>query len=169
MERLIMEFTVGDGFTYSSEVTYPIVYESKDKALHDFEILLIEKIDILYNLNEDLYEYEEQSCSLLKKLQKISADKRLNEKDKDKRRLAISQEFKHLQHNKITPLEKQIKDTETFLFGGQSFSLGQFVYIRDTDKHTDYCLPNIHTLDEYYSHIEKTLDNHSQLIKKNKM
>lgn len=152
MERLMMKFNVGDLYTYSAEVTFPIIYESKEKALHDFELLLIEKIDSLDNLQKERDTFYKKRNDLLKNLQKVSLDKKTT---KDKYNINICEQLQDLRETQEFPLEKKIKETETILFGGQSFTVDQFVYKRDSDNQSDYCLPQIFTLDEYFSHLEK--------------
>lgn len=156
MERLMMEFTVGDQYTYSAEVTFPIVYESKEKALHDFELLLIEKIDSLFTLQKERTKIDDERYDLLQTLQKISPNK-MTPKEKEKYNITFGEKLQKLRHDKESPLELKIKETETILFGGQSFTLDQFVYLRESDKQSDYCLPTIQTLDEYFSPVENTL------------
>lgn len=164
MERLIMEFSVGDGYTYSADVTYPIVYSSKNDALNDFELMLIEKIDALSALYQTRNSYYETSDKLRNELQKIASDKRISEKDKENKQKPLYESFHDLRIQKISPLEEKIKETELIHFGGQSFELHNFVYRRESDQQFDYTLPNILTLNEYFSTIEKNLS----LLKKNK-
>lgn len=157
MERLIMEFSVGDGYTYSADVTYPIVYSSKEEALHDFEIMLIEKIDTLSSLHKERESYYEENDTIRTQLQKISSDKRMSDKDKEKKTQALYQSFTELRIQKISPLEEKIKEVETISFGGQSFELHNFVYTKESNGQIDYSLPNIFTLNEYFSSIENNL------------
>ncbi len=42
--KLVMTFSVGDGYTYSSEIVYPIEYESVEKAEYDFLVAWEAKI-----------------------------------------------------------------------------------------------------------------------------
>lgn len=157
MERLIMEFSVGDGYTYSADVTYPIVYSSKEEALHDFELMLIEKIDTLSVLNKERESYYEENDNIRKQLQKISSDKRMSDKDKEKKNQVLYQSFTDLRNQKISPLEEKIKEAETLSIGGQSFDLYHFVYKKESNGELDYSLPNILTLNEYFSSIENNL------------
>lgn len=157
MERLIMEFSVGDGYTYSADVTYPIVYSSKEEALHDFELMLIEKIDTLSVLHKERESYYEENDNIRQQLQKISSDKRMSEKDKEKKNQTLYQSFNDLRTQKISPLEDKIKEAETLSFGGQNFALHDFVYTKESNGQLDYCLPNISTLNEYFSSIEQNL------------
>lgn len=46
--RLVIEYSIGDGFTYSSVVSRPIVYESAESFLEDFESACLEA----YNSND---------------------------------------------------------------------------------------------------------------------
>lgn len=42
--RLIIEYTVGDGFTYSATNTVPVVYESAEAFIVDFEAFVKDKV-----------------------------------------------------------------------------------------------------------------------------
>lgn len=163
MERLIIEFGVGDGYTYSADLTFPIIYESKDKALHDFELLLIEKIDLSSQLQTQLYQHYEENTKILKELQRVSSDRRTSDKDKEKLNQKFYKELQDLRNNKMNPLDLQIKEAQNISFGGQQFELSTFTYQRESDKQMDYTLPTIFTLDEYYHSLEQTLNQQKKL------
>lgn len=165
MERLIMEFTVGDGYTYSAETTYPIVYCSKEEAVTDFELMLMETIQILSYLHQERDKLHKKDTSMLNKMRSISSDKRMSEKDKQKNSLAMSEQWKDFRENHVKPLDDKITALQTINFGGQQFELGDFIYTKEGTDELDYIMPNIMTLDDFYSTPEHNLSQ----TKKHKM
>lgn len=163
MERLIMEFTVGDGYTYSSEVTYPILYSSKEDAVSDFELLLLENIQILSHLEKERDKLYEKNTSMLEKIRSISSDKRMSEKDKQKNSATLSQEWQDFRENQLKPLDDKISALQKIDFGGQLFDLSDFVYHKENDQTMDYVMPNIMSLNDYYSTPENNLSQKKKL------
>ena len=157
MERLIMEFSVGDGYTYSADVTYPIVYSSKKEAIDDFELLLIEKVDTLSSLYKQRQDYYEDFEKIRTQIQKVTSDKRMSDKDKEKKTQSLYQSYADFREDKLNPLEEKIQEAEKVSFGGQIFPCDNFIYKKESDNKMDYCLPSISTLDEYFSSIEHNL------------
>ena len=135
MERLILELNIGDGYTFTSTASYPIVYESKEKALHDLELILIDK-SLAF---PKLIEKRDASFSALKKA--------------PSNQLELYRE----KYNECCKIEEEIKEYRIISFGGQKFSFSDFVSIDDDDKST-YEVPRIETLDEFFAHVEKRLD-----------
>lgn len=163
MQRLIMEFTIGDGYTYSAESTYPILYSSKEDAVTDFELMLIESIQILTYLEKERDKLYEKNTTMLEKMRSITSDKRMSEKDKQKNSLALSQEWKDFRENELKPVDDKISALQIIEFGGQTFKLSDFVYHREHDNQPDYVLPNIMTLDDFYANVENNLSQNKKL------
>ena len=159
-----MEFSVGDGYTYSADVTYPIVYESKEKAIEDFELLLLDKVEKIEQANIEKEKVYNDSNKLTNQFHKIKADKRLNEKYKNQQSLEVYEKINKHREEQVIPLEDKIKEIYTINFGGQNFSLDDFIYFHeDNPKKAGYCTPTISTLNEYFSSIENTLLNQKKI------
>ena len=116
-----------------------------------------------YSAYKDRNSLYEENNKITRELAKISSDKRMSQKDKDKNNQTLYQSFTDLRNEKITPLEEKIKEVEVVSFGGQTFNLHDFVYKRESDNQMDYCMPNISTLNEYFSSIEQNLSNTKKL------
>lgn len=158
MERLIIEYTVGDGYTYSAEVTQPLSYSSKQDAIDDFELLLLSRIDILdkhQNSKENDILHQSYHKNL-EKLKEISFNKRLSSDSKEKQSKKILEDINKNRED-INNFDNFIKKQYELEFGGQTFDLSNFIYINENTKKYQYSLPNLYTLDEFFFHVEKNL------------
>lgn len=158
MERLIIEYTVGDGYTYSAEVTQPLFYSSKQDAIDDFELLLLSRIDILdkhQNSKENDILHQSYHKNL-EKLKEISSNKRLSSDSKEKQSKKILEDINKNRED-INNFDNFIKKQYELEFGGQTFDLSNFIYINENTKKYQYSLPNLYTLDEFFFHLEKNL------------
>ena len=167
MERLIIEYSVGDGYTYSAEVTQPLVYSSKQDAIDDFELLLLSRIDVLEKIQQSKEKdnlYHSYSKNL-ESLRNISSNKRLSEKDKEIKSKSLLEKISKDREN-MDVLENFIKSQYDIEFGGQSFDLSNFIYINENTKKYQYSLPNLYSLDEFFSHVEKNLTDKNSLKRK---
>lgn len=158
MERLIIEYTVGDGYTYSAEVTQPISYSSKQEAIDDFELLILSRIDALekiQNSKEKDKLFQSYSKSL-ESLKNISSNKRLSDKDKDIKSKSLLEQISK-DREAIDTIDKFVKSQYEIEFGGQSLDLSNFIYINENTKKYQYTLPNLYSLDEFFFHVEKNV------------
>lgn len=158
MERLIIEYTVGDGYTYSADVTQPISYSSKKDAIDDFELLLLSRIDFLEKLQnskekDNLYKSYSKN---LEKIKEISLNKRLSEKDKELKSKSLLEQISK-DRESIDSIDKIIKSQYELDFGGQTLDLSHFIYINENTKKYQYSLPNLYTLDEFFFHVENNI------------
>lgn len=151
MERLIIEYTVGDGYTYSAEVTQPISYSSKQEAIDDFELLILSRIDALEK--DKLFQSYSKS---LESLKNISSNKRLSDKDKDIKSKSLLEQISK-DREAIDTIDKFVKSQYEIEFGGQSLDFSNFIYINENTKKYQYTLPNLYSLDEFFFHVEKNV------------
>lgn len=145
MERLILEYTEGDGCTYSCTNTLPIVYESKDKAISDLETALLTHQISIEERNKVLQHNE-------KKIEKYrtSVLQFNGKKGKEKELEKVTEEFRQaLSENR--EIFNSISDE--FKFGGQSLYYSHFFENEGDGKQAIY-MPNIYTLDEFFSDVE---------------
>jgi hypothetical protein len=140
MERLIIEYSEGDGYTYSCTNTFPLLYESKEKAISDLESLLLQ-----YQIDQEVLLKERDNY--YKKLQALS-DSITNlksKKGKEKELEKVANDFLEFQQNnrdKFSLLEQK------FTFGGQELYYDHF-FERDGGEKI-LIMPSIYTLDEFF-------------------
>ncbi len=144
MQRLMMEYSVGDGYTFSCENTLPFIYENKEKAIDDLETFVLEYLVQKNKVKNDVAALQLIGNALVVKLKKAQNNKQ-NSKPLDDLREAWAQNFQ-LQNE----AQKQIKDE--ILFGGQTIYLSHFV---SDDGKENIEMPIIYTLDEFYAAVER--------------
>lgn len=129
MERLILKYTAGDGYSYRCDVVLPIRYLSKEDALDDFELLLLQ-----YSPRQDNINVLEQECKIL--FDKAIKNNNLQDADwLDKR-----EEIDNLKTS-----------CNVFEFAGRKFAYEEFLCYNDTTKQYTNIMPEILTLDEWYN------------------
>lgn len=144
MERLIMEYSVGDGYTYSCTNTIPILHSSKEDAISELETLILTMMEKQAKIHKEIAKLQDEQRIALEKLQKQKQSDRLVVTDS-----GINKEFLSY-HEKINSLWKEINDQ--FVFGGQTLYYSNF--IADGQK-GEIQMPEFYTLDEFYANIEK--------------
>jgi hypothetical protein len=158
MERLIMEYSVGDGYTYSSEVTYPIIYKDKPSAINDLELLVLKHLDDMENHTAKLDKLAEKQNNLFKKIQ--------NKENKSKKGEPNDPIWTQLSEINAKIMEQEKLFSNEFIFGGTSLEYSNFYYMPEGTNKYNLSLPTISTLDEFYASAQATLSNNP---KKNKM
>lgn len=146
-----MEYTVGDGYEWSGTETVPFVYESAEKAIHDFECLLIAKFLELKTLLDEEQDLYATSKRYLQELSKIEMNHKLEKEDKARKIAECN--AKILKHaTEIIPQHREkIKAVQELKFGNQTFELECF---RSYAEDEEYDMPNIYSLDEYFEIVE---------------
>lgn len=163
MERLIMIYTVGDGFTYSAELTTPIVYESKKDALDDLHLILLGFEDKHNKYNEDRDDIHNKMQSLVMRITKAQkADKDLlKEKSGNNKSLSNLQK----EYSLLSEKYRNLVMPSTFEFGGNDFEYSDFIHFEEEKIFIH--LPNLYTVDEYFFYVEKNLENKKEIDNKN--
>lgn len=156
MERLIFEFSIGDGYTFSADCTQPVVYSSKEQAMEDFELLLITRIESLNENNLIKDKHYSEYNKLQQQFSKLNSDKRTSEKDKSSQLKTLIEKMTTFRDTKLDIVEKNIKELYTLDFGGQNFDLSNFIYLNENTKKHDYSMPHIFSLDDYFHHVENS-------------
>jgi phage/plasmid primase-like uncharacterized protein len=139
MERLIVEYQEGDGFTYSCTVTVPVVFRSKEEFLIALEDLVNEKLQKHKELQEKHSEAQEK---FTKTLQKSLSDKNKETEQTSFQELLTLQSEAYLQMREATHLH----------IGGQTFGIENFL-INLVDG--GFVAPTVSTLDDFFSQVEK--------------
>ena len=144
MEKLIVEINYSDGYTYSFSDHLPVLFSSKE----EFIITLEEKVESILKELEELKKISNKKQEELHKIFISLRDKKLKEKDREK----LNQELKPLleENGKLVVAEKE---KETFMLGGQTFSIESFTYRDDNDGKTKISLPEVQTLEEYFQEV----------------
>lgn len=124
MEKLVIQYNVGDDCTYSCDVTIPLIYESKDKALFDLELLIEQHFKDLEKNNDDVAKWEDRRIVLS------------NKKNKEEDWL-----MKHF-------AEKPKDISDSFSFGNQTLHFSHFYY--RGDKKLEISMPTIVSVEEWY-------------------
>lgn len=150
MERLILEYTVGDGYTYSAENTVPIIYKDKQSAIDDFTLLLLEHIDALEIHRVQSEHLYSQQSKLHKKMLNVQRHPK-----KDKQQEEITQQFYEAHKAYV---EHQKKLATTFMFGGTELQYSDFLYRADDETKDKVFEPRICTLDEFYFYAEQNMN-----------
>ncbi len=139
MERLIIEYSEGDGYTYSCTNTFPLLYENKEKAISDLESLLLQ-----YQIDQEVLSKERETY--FKKLQALSNSitHLKSKKGKEKELEKAANDFLEFKKNN----ERLTTSEDTFTFGGQELYYDHF-FERDGGEQT-LIMPSIYTLDEFF-------------------
>jgi hypothetical protein len=144
MERLILEYWVGDGFTYTAQLTMPIVYKSKQEAQDDLELLILDYIDQIKAHTEIAQDLSNKRTNAYRKLSNINADKNKQAFDE------AANKFKNLQ-------EAACKHDDTLpknlMFGGATLNASDFYKFEDEKYYP--VQTTMHTLDEYFALVEQ--------------
>lgn len=159
-----MEFSVGDNFTYSAEVTLPIVYKSKESALHDFELLLIEKIELQNLYQEELLINNRKLNKIYNNIRHILDSKKLDLKQKETKKILLTKELQEFNQQNTYPLNEKIQENQKIFFGGQTTELSIFTSQKEGSNRMQYFIPSIFTLDEFFKNVEPQL-NITQSVK----
>ena len=149
MEKLIVEYSVGDGFTYSATNTVPILFSSKEEFIIIFEEKLLEQKKLLEIFNKKHIELVNQRLDILRKVSNMGYSKKLLKEQSlliEKTKLIEQAQQLHesiveLHKNNITPLE-------SLHIGGQHFYLDNF-FIED-----EVYLPQVFTIEEWFANID---------------
>ena len=131
MERLVVKFEVGDGYTYSAQCTLPVVFSSKE----EFIILFEEKLKENYFLWKKAHgEWVENSHKIQKLLR--------NNKHKEAESLML----------KASELILKESDCKSFSLGGQGFYIDTFMELKE-EGDPFFVIPQVLTLGEWYAEI----------------
>lgn len=145
MERLIVEFEIGDGFTYSSTVTLPIVFSSKEEFLITLEDMVAyqfkkyEEIKDKYNKAREKYTKSLNAAISTKKKSPALEEKNLQE-------LRDMYEYSE-------DVYKELKETINVKIGGQIFNIENFLISLEEGV---FCEPRVYDLDEYFNQAEQS-------------
>lgn len=138
MQRLILFFVTGDGYTYSCENHVPFIYESKQKALSDLEDLLLEALEKEQELQKLRLSHGEIYRKLAGKIQACKKEKELE---------VLRQQLRaHQEQFPGYPVYEEIN------FGGAILQLDYFF-----EKNEDGIflnMPQIYTMDEFWAEAE---------------
>lgn len=152
-----MEFSIGDGYTYSADITYPVVHTSKEEAIYDFELMIQEKIEKLSDLDKEREKLYKEYHNIKDSIKSIQSNKRMNKKEQEKNLQKLTEEANQLFKMKIHPLDEKIKKVNNIEFGGQMLKLEDFVYLTEEDQKLKYTLPTLYNLNEYFEKVEENL------------
>ena len=142
MEKLIVEYSVGDGFTYSATNTVPILFSSKEEFIIIFEEKLIAQKKQLELFNKRHIELSNQRLEILKKISSFKNSKKLL-----KEQIQLVEQAQQL-HESIVELHKNnITPLESLHIGGQHFYLDDFFVEKEV------CLPQVFTIEEWFANI----------------
>lgn len=134
MEKLIMKYTITDGYTYSYERDEPFLYANKPDAIDDLTLNLLDYIDRLA-----IHETEMEVLELHRS--KILSGAKTNKK---------ATEDYHVILQKMEESEKRLRSEITF--GGAIINCANFIADDENGKKV-VNLPVIITLDEFYAPI----------------
>lgn len=150
--RLLVQYSLGDEYDSYGDEIKPILYESAEKAIHDFERLLVQKLQDLKALREEELTLEKAYQSYSITYHKAEFNKSLSVVEREK---IMSEAVANMKNHGqvVRPEFKQRKDAiEEFVFGNQSFELSNFI----NRKAMQYELPVIQSVDDYFAEIEKS-------------
>lgn len=141
MEKLIVEINYSDGYTYSFSDHLPVLFSSKE----EFIITLEEKVESILKELKELKKISNKKQEEVRQALNSLRDKKIKDKEK------INNELRQLmeENGKLILAEKE---KETFMLGGQTFSMESFTY-RDDNGETKICLPEVQTLEEYFQEV----------------
>lgn len=146
LQRLIIEYAIGDGYTYSATMTCPFIYKNKQEAIDDLTLILLdypEKIKEFKEENSLLFEASQTSLKALNTF--INKDKKNNKNLDNLKKDAENKQQLYLEQQKTKP--------SFFDFGGITLEYDYFLY-QDDKSNFNIVLPEIFTLDEYYYEVE---------------
>lgn len=137
MEKLVVKFEVGDGYTYSAQAILPAIFSSKEEFIISFEDTLIQRSKLVEEIRSQWMKNSDQLKAALKS--KKNAD-----------------EIKELMM-KGGELTKKETDFKTFVLGGQSFYLEDFLKTDYSEEGTKteqtFQLPEVLTVDEWFKEV----------------
>ena len=142
MEKLIVEYSVGDGFTYSATNTVPILFSSKEEFIIIFEEKLLEQKKLLEIFNKKHIELVNQRLDILRKVSNMGYSKKLLKEQIQlvEKAQQLHESIVELHNNHITPLE-------SIHIGGQKFYLDDFFVEKEV------YLPQVFTIEEWFANI----------------
>lgn len=156
MQRLILEFTSGDGYTFSCENTLPLVYENKEQALFDLELLLIEYQEWSETHRQaglKLEDIRNDAGNHLRKVKEQVERNKKNEKELEKALTEWQNAFAQCAaHSQVS------KERETFIFGGQKLHYESFFYYAEDSRKMVLSMPEIMTLEEFFAEVENSIE-----------
>lgn len=165
MEKLLVTINHTDGYTYSSEETLPVIFNSKEEFLIIFEDIIQIYIDENNKFNKELKFFHDKHQTAWQnfsnynaKLERSKINKKntpLNSKTLDELQAAIQERDYFIENNK--PLN-------TFDLGGQTFSHNDFITINEDKKDFFYLsLPLVETIDEFFLSVKTSLENNQDI------
>lgn len=157
MERFIIEYSVGDGYTWSGEFKQPIIYSSKQDILDDLELIILEHIDSYAKQRTIMLQLEEERNVILKELQVL---KNKNKPDTNQ----IEAKYQEFMDMAQKMKEQRESFSEEFDFGGATFSYSDFYYKDESGKMHTY-MPTVYTLEELFAPVEAKLQEQKNTIK----
>ena len=139
MERLILQYPVGDGYTWSADITVPVFFESKEA----FELYLLEAIEEYAKKMQATVaaraDMEEAIKPVRQQLQAIG-------KKKHSRKEALEQQYAELLRKRA-----EMENPESVLqIGSHELNLGEFVEMRSDGEYRAH-VPTVYTLDEFFA------------------
>lgn len=159
MERLILQYTVGDGYSYYAENTVPIVYKDKQSAMDDFTITLLEYIDKLEIHRQESEKLGNKQSKLHQRLSNLQRHPKKSAEIDELNSQFLEAHKAYSEHNSSLSNE--------FEFGGTTLEYSDFLYRSDDTGKNDISTPSIFTLDEFFFSPENTLQ--TQVVSKPKM
>ena len=131
MEKLIVQYNVGDTYTYSATETHPVLFSSKEEFIITLEDLVLARNAeraILFVERNALFD---QQIALGKKMQKNPTE-------------AVTKEWMDMRDRSQAMCER-IQALETVILGGQEFPLNEFI------QGDVYSPPDVYTVDEFFT------------------
>lgn len=147
MQRLILEFEKSDGCTYSCTNTFPIIYESKEKAEEDFFFHLTQ-------FEENKKVFEKEHVLLEKEFNKVT-EKLKNRKDKAKEDESLNSAWRDA-YDKMKKHEATFSNE--FHFAVLTLDYYDFLEYYSEQKKYEIVMPNFYTLNEFFNEVEQTIN-----------
>lgn len=150
MERLIVELSVGDGYTYSATDTLPAVYSSKEEFIIALEDAFYEAVKNYHKVREEQIKSHKEYTDLLNSI--IAENKK--KKGADSKSDLVEQLKLVELHNKYSDASKSYAHAGEFKFAGQVFSLDA---LSTNTSYETFFAPAVYTLEEYFCEVEQNV------------
>lgn len=159
MERLILQYTVGDGYTYYAENTVPIVYKDKKSAVEDFTLALLEHVDKQASHRLESEKLDDKQRKIYQKVENL--------KRHPKKSAELDEVYAQFLEAYKAYSDHNASLSNEFEFGGTTLEYSDFLYRDDDTGKTGISEPTIFTLDEFFFTPENNLQ--TQVATKPKM
>lgn len=143
MEKLIVEYSVSDGFTYFATNTVPVLFSSKEEFIILFAEKLLAQKKEFEHFNQKHTDLIEQRFTILKKLSNLN-----DKKKSSKENLQLIEESQQLNKSIIDLYDNKVSPLTSMKIGGQNFHLDNFF------SEGEVCLPQVFTIEEWFANID---------------